>query len=94
MQLVFADTFYWTALINPKDQWHQQIAALRPNLLQKKLVTTDEILIEFLNFFSTSNAYMRRGVADRVQDVLASDQVEVIAQTHDSFVQGLNLYAQ
>nr|WP_201768013.1 hypothetical protein [Acaryochloris sp. CCMEE 5410] len=64
MQLIFADTFYWTALINPRDQWHQQVKALSPKLFQQHLVTTDEVLIEFLNFFSTSNAYMRNGVAE------------------------------
>lgn len=75
MQLIFADTFYWTALINPRDQWHQQVKSLRPQLLHQQLVTTDEVLIEFLNFFSTSNAFMRHGVAERVQDILKSSQV-------------------
>lgn len=94
MQLIFADTFYWTALINPRDQWHQQVKALRPKFLQQHLVTTDEVLIEFLNFFSTSNAYMRNGVADRVQNILNSRQVQVVAQTRDSFLDGLSLYTQ
>lgn len=94
MQLIFADTFYWTALINPRDHWHQQVKALRPKLLQQHLVTTDEVLIEFLNFFSTSNAYMRNGVADRVQNILNSRQVQVVAQTRDSFLDGLSLYTQ
>lgn len=94
MQLIFADTFYWTALINPRDQWHQQVKALSPKLVQQHLVTTDEVLIEFLNFFSTSNAYMRNGVADQVQNILNSRQVQVVAQTRDSFLDGLSLYAQ
>lgn len=94
MQLIFADTFYWTALINPRDQWHQQVKALNPKLVQQHLVTTDEVLIEFLNFFSTSNAYMRNGVADQVQNILNSRQVQVVAQTRDSFLDGLSLYAQ
>lgn len=94
MQLIFADTFYWTALINPRDQWHQQVKALSPKLFQQHLVTTDEVLIEFLNFFSTSNAYMRNGVADQVQNILNSRQVQVVAQTRTSFLDGLSLYAQ
>jgi hypothetical protein len=24
MKQIFADTFYWVALINPQDNWHQQ----------------------------------------------------------------------
>ena len=23
MRKIFADTFYWAALLNPKDQWHE-----------------------------------------------------------------------
>ncbi|WP_299408823.1 PIN domain-containing protein [Acaryochloris sp. IP29b_bin.148] len=94
MQPIFADTFYWTALINPRDQWHQQVKALSPKLSQQHLVTMDEVLIEFLNFFSTSNAYMRNGVADQVQNILNSRQVQVVAQTRNSFLDGLSLYAQ
>lgn len=37
---------------------------------------------------------MRNGVADQVQNILNSRQVQVVAQTRDSFLDGLSLYAQ
>ncbi|MCZ8102270.1 MAG: hypothetical protein O9972_30795, partial [Burkholderiales bacterium] len=38
MQTLFADTFYWVALIHAKDQWHRQvrvwnISTFLPNLI-------------------------------------------------------------
>ncbi len=52
MRSLFADTFYWAALLNPKDTWHQRVKAFNRTLAQPRLVTTDEVLTEFLNFFS------------------------------------------
>ena len=48
MKIIFADTFYWVALINPKDQWHQQVKLFSRFLDSTQIVTTDEILTEFL----------------------------------------------
>jgi uncharacterized protein len=46
---VFADTFYWIAIARPRDPWHtvalSWAAAHRPT----RIITTDEVLIEYLN---------------------------------------------
>ncbi|MEM9541446.1 MAG: nucleic acid-binding protein [Cyanobacteria bacterium P01_E01_bin.42] len=92
MRQIFADTFYWAALINPRDEWHQRVKELNRTLINTHLVTTDEILTEVLNFFSSYDAYVKDGVIQRVQDILNSDRVTVIAQTRSSFLDGLQLY--
>jgi predicted nucleic acid-binding protein len=94
MRLVFADTFYWTALINPRDEWHQRVQVFSRTLSQTHLVTTDEVLIEFLNFFSSYETYMKSGVVQGVQDILENIRIQVISQTRESFLAGLALYAQ
>jgi predicted nucleic acid-binding protein len=49
MTQVFADTLYWVASITPGDPWYaptlQAVAALGP----VDLVTTEEVLVEFLS---------------------------------------------
>ena len=49
MKQVFADTLYWVASITPGDPWHaptlRAVAALGP----VHLVTTEEVLVEFLS---------------------------------------------
>jgi len=49
MQTVFADTFYWIALLNPNDEAHARAATVSKDLISVRIVTTDEVLTEFLN---------------------------------------------
>ncbi|MDJ0581257.1 hypothetical protein [Crocosphaera sp.] len=44
MRLVFADTFYWVALINPQDDWYERVIQVSQSLTQTRLITTEEIL--------------------------------------------------
>jgi uncharacterized protein len=94
MRTVFADTFYWTALFNPRDEWHVRVISFSKNLISVRLVTTDEVLTEFLNFFSGYDMKMRQSVIERIQDILQNDYVQVIPQSHDTFLAGLELYKQ
>lgn len=94
MRTIFADTFYWTALLNPRDEWHIRVISFSKNLVSVRLVTTDEVLTEFLNFFSAYDMKMRQSVIERIQDILQNDYVQVIPQSHDTFLAGLELYRQ
>jgi predicted nucleic acid-binding protein len=84
---VFADTFYWIALTLPGDS-----AAARAGEFSDDLVTTEEVLTEYLTFFSASPEYLRREVASNVEAILHDPTVRVIEQSHDSFVAGFELY--
>jgi uncharacterized protein len=56
MKQVFADTLYWVASITPGDSWYaptlQAVAALGP----VHLVTTEEVLVEFLSAYAGRGA--------------------------------------
>ncbi len=49
MKTIFADTFYWVALINDRDNWHERVVLKTRELNQIKIITTDEVCIEVLN---------------------------------------------
>ena len=51
MNKVFADSLYWIALINPRDQWHEKAVEVVKSLGKITFVTTDNILEEVLNFY-------------------------------------------
>ncbi|ACB51531.1 hypothetical protein cce_2181 [Crocosphaera subtropica ATCC 51142] len=38
MKQIFADTFYWVALINKKDNWHQRVIEITSTLNKKVLL--------------------------------------------------------
>ncbi len=52
MKTVFADTSYWVAKINPLDQWHSRIIEVEYEIGIVKLITSEQIVIETLNYFS------------------------------------------
>jgi hypothetical protein len=49
---IFADTFYWIALANPTDAFHHAAKTFDLKWPNAALVTTDEVLSEFLNYFA------------------------------------------
>jgi predicted nucleic acid-binding protein len=55
-------------------------------------VTTDEVLAEYLTFFSRAQEFKRRKAGMTVQAVLDNPAVRVIPQSRESFLQGLDLY--
>ena len=88
MTAVFADTFYWIALTLPRDAAYE-----RAQQVTDYIVTTEEVLAEYLTFFSEAPESLRRGVAANVGAMLSdSGVVRIIPQSHDSFVAGFELY--
>jgi len=54
MTALFADTFYWVALADFKDSAHRCAVAIRSERADALIVTTDEVLVEYLTFFAVS----------------------------------------
>ena len=92
MKRVLVDTLYWVAVIRPNDPHSQWARDVRASLGQVRLVTTEEVLVECLGFVSGGGSHIRRIAAAAVEEILASDQIEVLPQSHESFVGGLHLY--
>ena len=92
MTALFADTFYWIALADSADRMHKRALELTAECATSRLVTTDEVLAEYLTFFSAAPDLMRREVAASVRGLLASPVVHIIPQSRASFLAGLGLY--
>lgn len=75
MRTVFADTSYWIALASPKDGWHEKAATISKALQPLRLITTDEVLVEFLTFFS-SFGKLRAHAAQVARKIMANPNVE------------------
>ena len=88
----FADTFYWIALTDLRDSAHERALALASETPDALLITTDEVLIEFLTFFGTAPEPMRRKALANAQGILNSPSVRVIPQTRSSLLSGMVLY--
>jgi uncharacterized protein len=65
---------------------------LASSLGPSPLVTTDEVLDEFLADFSSYGRRLRGRAARTVRDLLSNPSIEIIPQTRQSFLDGLALY--
>ncbi len=92
MRVVFADTLYWVAITRPDDPWRPLVYAAGARLGEPRLITTDEVLTEFLAHMSSRGPYLRKLAAQLVRRVLDDEDVTVIPQSRESFLGGLNLY--
>jgi len=94
MRTVFVDTHYWVALTNPQDQWHQQTLAVSRTLQGVRMLTTEEVVTEYLNFLAPRGSHLRRRACEAVDRMIKNPNVVVVPQSHDSFQTGLRLYEQ
>lgn len=92
MKSVFADTHYWLALANPRDQWHEPAKRAKAALGTALLVTTDEVLGEFLTGMSRGGPELRQAAVAMVRKILANPNIRVLPQTRDSFLRALKRY--
>jgi predicted nucleic acid-binding protein len=67
----------------------QAVAALGP----VDLVTTEEVLVEFLSAYAGRGAYLRQEALKTVRAIQGNVHVTVLPQTHESFMKGLDFYA-
>lgn len=92
MKRVFVDSLYIVALINPNDQWREKALQAKRETADAKLVTTEILLIEVLNFLSEYGANLRRQVSLFVRDILEEADFEVISYMETTLLEGLELY--
>jgi predicted nucleic acid-binding protein len=91
MRRVFADSLYWIALTYPRDQWHGQAVKANQTLHGVEIVTTEEVLTEFLATFR-HNPTLRRAATDTVDRIRQNPDVIIRQQSHQSFLDGYTLY--
>jgi predicted nucleic acid-binding protein len=90
LRRVFADALYWLAIFVPGDEWADAARAM--DCSDTLLVTTEDVLSEFLTAVSSHGDRTRRLACHLVREILSDPAIEVIAQSHESFLAGLALY--
>lgn len=84
--------FFWIAVLSPRDSAHKQALLLAESLREATLVTTDEVLNEFVTHFSRSGPESRHRVVISVENIFKSNTILVVAQSRKTFQDGLQLY--
>jgi predicted nucleic acid-binding protein len=91
---VFVDTVYWIAITRRGDQWHEPAKAAREALGPVLMVTTDEVLTEYLAALSRGGEMLRRLAVEMVTAIHGNANVKVVAQSRDTFLRALHRYGE
>ncbi|MBW4476085.1 MAG: PIN domain-containing protein [Tolypothrix brevis GSE-NOS-MK-07-07A] len=86
---IFVDTLFVVALINQRDQYHQQASELADSLEIHPLITTDAVLLEIGNALARN--YKDEAVKI-IKHFLTSNEVEIVRLTPELFTQAFTLY--
>ncbi len=92
MNAVFADTFYWIALADAADISHRRAIEFASALVDVPVVTTDEVLVEYLSFFATAHPRIRLKIVATARRILRHPAIYVVPQSRDSLLAGMALY--
>jgi predicted nucleic acid-binding protein len=93
LKAVFVDTAYWIALLNPRDDLHEAARRVSDSLRGVRLVTSEAVLVEWLNDFARRGAHLRSAAAALIEQLRLDPAVEVVPQTSATFEEALRLYA-
>jgi len=91
MKQIFADAFYFVALLNRADQFHQK-AIMAAQQLRDDIVTTEWVLTEVAD--AMAGSVNRLAAAAFVRDLSADPNVTIVRASSDWFERGLQLYEQ
>jgi uncharacterized protein len=89
---VFADTLYWIAIARPNDSWAEAALQARADVGEVTLVTTEEVLSEFLSSLAKGTRHVRCTATAMVRAILSDPGVLVLPQTHEGFLAGMVLF--
>ena len=91
MKALFADTFYYLALLDPNDSFHERAVEVTREL-SANIVTTAWVLLELAN--SLSAPKHRKVFVDFLDRLRANSGVTIFEADKELFDSGIELYRQ
>lgn len=93
MRALFADTGYLVALANPEDFLHEKAKQFASSLDSARIVTSEMVLTEVLNYFSERGTSLRQAAIRLIERLRANPTASIVPQTSAQFQEAFFLYA-
>ena len=94
MEEVFADTGYWVAMQYARDPLHQKARLVTQLLDSYRIVTSELVLVEFLNHVSKLGEYDRGQGVVALENIRNNPNMEIVPLTSQLFWDAVRLYSQ
>ena len=92
MRQLFVDSFYYIALLNPRDTYHQPAERIAPTITGSHFWTTDLVPIEIANTMSVPP--LRDHAAAYLRTLQKSSDTTIVRLSSDLFERALSRYEQ
>ena len=92
MNRIFVDSCYWIGLFDPTDELNARAIEARDWYRELQLVTTEEVLTEFLTRMRASDKNRRTNATRFLVDIIKDEKVQILPQSHESFDEGVRLF--
>ena len=93
MEEIFADAGYWIAMLNPADRLHRKALSVTAEIAGLRIVTSEMVLVEFLNGVARLGNEVRLKAADTRQRLAANPNIDVVPQTSAQLAAAARRYA-
>lgn len=90
MKEIFIDTSHFVAVLHPSDQLHEKAVAVEKSLTAARLITTDFVLIEVLNYFSEFQEYYKTRIGRAIRLIISESKIQIVECSREEFLKVLN----
>lgn len=91
--MIFIDTSGWIALLNKRDRLHTQAVKHYREIVKKKKITTDAVLIETFNAFSNNKVrHLAVLFIEQIEKSVDTGVIEIVNTSGELFKKGVNLF--
>jgi len=94
MRVLFADTFYWIAMLNSSDKCHQAVLNYGRTQSNIRLVVTDGVIDEVLNYFAEKGIFLRKNALNLYKSMERDRNIDIIPYTPELRQLGFKLYGE
>ena len=92
MPAIFADACFWIAFLNPRDTWHEVARLLHREYSNRRILTSEMVLAETLNFMSVYGTQGRSAAVNLIRSFGHNTNVKVEPQTSSQFWNAVDFY--
>jgi predicted nucleic acid-binding protein len=92
LNAVFADTGFWIALLNPRDELHEKARRVSESLGTASVVTSEMVLAELLNDFGARGESLKAAACTLVEQLARNANTAIVPQTDQQFQAALAVY--
>ena len=85
MRSVFADSGYFIARLNRREELHERAVTVAESLAPFRMVTTQMVLVETLNGVAREGEHLRRLATELVHELQNDPYTEIVPQTAIQF---------